>query len=75
MNAFYSTPTEYTRAKLSYPEAWPSVNGSDGFPYADGPHAYWAGFFSSRAALQGYVRSCSSQFQALKQLQVGSPPR
>ena len=72
VNAFYSTPTEYARAKLSYPVTWPSVNGSDGFPYADGPHSYWAGFFTSRPALKGYVRACSAQFQALKQLQVWS---
>lgn len=72
VNAFYSTPTEYARAKLSYPVTWPSVNGSDGFPYADGPHSYWSGFFTSRPALKGYVRACSAQFQALKQLQVWS---
>ena len=70
VNLFYSTPTEYTRAKLSYPITWPSVIGSDGFPYADGPHAYWSGFFTSRPALKGYVRACSAYFQSMKQLQV-----
>lgn len=28
----------------------------DFFPYADGPHKFWTGFFSSRPALKRYER-------------------
>ncbi len=38
--------------------------------YADGPHSYWTGYFTSRPALKGYVRDTSSFHQAARQLQV-----
>ena len=74
---FYSTPQDYARTKLAYPFAWPLKvpSDSDGFPYADGPHSYWTGFLSSRAALKGYVRTTSTTFQALKQIQAAHLPR
>lgn len=28
----------------------------DFFPYADGPHMFWTGYFSSRPALKRYER-------------------
>lgn len=74
VNMFYSTPQEYARAKLAYPVTWPSKVNDDGFPYADGPHSYWTGFFSSRQALKGYVRDTSSYFQAAKQIQAIAKP-
>lgn len=43
-------------------------------PYADGPHAMWSGYFTSRPALKGYVRDTSSVFQASKQLQFFAAP-
>jgi len=75
-NMFYSTPQQYARTKLAYPITWPSKlpSDSDGFPYADGPHSYWTGYLTSRAALKGYVRSSSSTFQALKQIQAALAP-
>lgn len=39
----------------------------DFFPYADGPHMFWTGYFSSRPALKRYER-LSYNF-----LQVGRP--
>jgi hypothetical protein len=76
VNMFYSTPQFYARTKLAYPISWPSKSpqDSDGFPYADGPHSYWTGYLSSRAALKGYIRSSSNIFQALKQIQAVTGP-
>jgi hypothetical protein len=75
-NMFYSTPAQYARTKIAYPISWPSKlpADSDGFPYADGPHSYWTGFLTSRAALKGYVRTASNAFQALKQFQAAFKP-
>lgn len=33
-----------------------SVKKDDFFPYADGPHMFWTGYFSSRPALKRYER-------------------
>lgn len=39
-------------------------------PYADSPHAFWSGYFSSRPALKGYIRDTSTVFQVGKQMQA-----
>jgi len=31
--------------------------------YADHPNAYWTGYFTSRPALKGYVRTMSGYYQ------------
>ena len=36
----------------------------DFFPYADGPHQFWTGYFTSRPALKRYIRDTSALFQA-----------
>ena len=52
----YSSPAEYVAAKRSESHVtWPVTTG-DFFPYADGPHQFWSGYFTSRPALKGYVR-------------------
>lgn len=35
----------------------------DFFPYSDGPHQFWTGYFSSRPALKGYERLSSGFLQ------------
>jgi hypothetical protein len=65
----YSTPYEYTLAKLASNVTFP-VKTDDFFPYADGPHSYWTGYFTSRAALKRYVRSLSSYWTASRQIQL-----
>ncbi|KAL6078171.1 carbohydrate binding [Balamuthia mandrillaris] len=56
----YSTPSLYIKAVHEVAESrnitW-SVKTDDFFPYADYAHAYWTGYFTSRPALKGYVRS------------------
>jgi hypothetical protein len=69
VNAFYSTPSIYTRAKLQAGKTY-SLDTYDEMPYSDSDHSYWSGYFVSRAALKGYVRESSSVFQAAKQVQV-----
>ena len=45
----------------------------DFFPYADEPHAVWSGYFTSRPALKGYVRSSSNILQSCRQLEIQAP--
>ncbi len=47
-----------------------TVKTDDFFPYADWPHAFWTGYFTSRPALKGYVRKGSGFLQASRQLDV-----
>jgi alpha-mannosidase len=80
VNAFYSTPDAYLDAKRS--TRWGSSAGDDAadpaaalpvrrddlFPYADGAHAYWAGYFSSRPGLKRHARTASAYLAAARQL-------
>lgn len=51
----YSTPTKYMDAVHAADLTW-EVKSDDFFPYADCPHCYWSGYFTSRPALKRYVR-------------------
>jgi len=51
VNALYSTPSIYARAKIASVKL--PVRTDDMFPYADDAHAVWAGYFTSRPALKG----------------------
>ena len=68
---FYSTPTQYLQAKLRSNVSWP-LKTDDLFPYADGPHSYWTGFFTSRPALKRYIRLNSAFLQVARQIEVWS---
>ncbi|EXC35339.1 Lysosomal alpha-mannosidase [Morus notabilis] len=68
VNALYSTPSLYTDAKYAANETWP-LKTDDYFPYADSQNAYWTGFFTSRAALKGYVRILGGYYLAARQLE------
>jgi hypothetical protein len=56
----YSTPSDYIEG-LKYGvknpkfEGWP-VKTDDFFPYADGKHKYWTGYFTSRSNLKKNIR-------------------
>jgi alpha-mannosidase len=69
VNALYSTPSIYTDAKYAADEIWPVKTG-DFFPYADKANTYWTGYFTSRPALKGYVRTMSAYFMAARQLEL-----
>ncbi|KAK3003363.1 hypothetical protein RJ639_020183, partial [Escallonia herrerae] len=68
INALYSTPSIYTDAKYAANEYWP-LKAGDFFPYADRENAYWTGYFTSRPAFKGYVRTMSAYYLAARQLE------
>ena len=65
----YSTPSIYLDALHAAGETW-SVKTDDFFPYADAPWSYWTGYFTSRPALKGYVRTSNNVLQACKQMET-----
>mmetsp|Transcript_56397 Transcript_56397/g.134643 ORF Transcript_56397/g.134643 Transcript_56397/m.134643 type:complete len:987 (-) Transcript_56397:208-3168(-) len=69
VHAFYSTPGMYVDAKKSEKITWP-MKEDDFFPYADGPHQFWTGYFTSRPTLKRYIRDTSAFFQVAKQISV-----
>eukprot|EP00301_Raphidiophrys_heterophryoidea_P000324 c10160_g2_i1.p1 GENE.c10160_g2_i1~~c10160_g2_i1.p1 ORF type:complete len:1006 (+),score=235.35 c10160_g2_i1:43-3018(+) len=75
LNVFYSTPSLYAKAVLQEAKAkgltFPPKS-DDFFPYGDGPHAYWTGYFTSRPALKRYERYAMAYLQACKQIEATS---
>ncbi|XP_051024475.1 lysosomal alpha-mannosidase-like [Acomys russatus] len=73
VNVLYSTPTcylwELNKANLTW-----SVKEDDFFPYADGPHMFWTGYFSSRPALKRYERLSYNFLQVCNQLEALTGP-
>ncbi|BFZ17312.1 hypothetical protein BsWGS_20353 [Bradybaena similaris] len=67
VNLLYSTPSCYLKQVNNNNLTW-ATKEDDFFPYADHPHAFWTGYFTSRAALKGYVRVVNSFFQSVKQV-------
>jgi len=68
VKVFYSTPLRYVEAKQKESQVkWP-LKEDDFFPYADGPHKFWTGYFTSRPALKRYIRDTSAFFQVAKQI-------
>ncbi|XP_066472931.1 lysosomal alpha-mannosidase [Tiliqua scincoides] len=69
VNVLYSTPScylwELNKANMSW-----SVKYDDFFPYADGPHKFWTGYFTSRPALKRYERLSNNFLQVCNQLEV-----
>ena len=73
LRLLYSTPSIYVEAvnevakqqAITFP-----LKTDDFFPYADFPHAYMTGYFSSRSALKGYVRTCTSFLHTVEALQA-----
>lgn len=58
-HVMYSDPNRYLASKLaeSTTVEWPVLDGSDFFPYADDPHKFWTGYFTSRPNLKRCIRS------------------
>ncbi|KAK7113104.1 lysosomal alpha-mannosidase-like [Littorina saxatilis] len=67
VNVLYSTPSCYTyhvnKAGKTY-----TTKEDDFFPYPIRPHSFMTGYFTSRAALKGYIRRTNNFFQVIKQL-------
>lgn len=67
------TPSSYMDAKLSYfsqvhPTDVPVKLFDDFLPYADGPHMYWTGFYTSRPTLKRFIRIAGGFYVAVRQL-------
>ncbi|NXB04666.1 MA2B1 mannosidase, partial [Cnemophilus loriae] len=73
VHALYSTPSCYLRELHRANLTWP-LKMDDFFPYSDGPHQFWTGFFSSRPALKGYERLSSGFLQICSQLEALAGP-
>ncbi|XP_059848318.1 lysosomal alpha-mannosidase [Hypanus sabinus] len=69
VNALYSTPSCYLQELNKANLTW-SVKTDDFFPYADGPHQFWTGYFTSRPALKRYERLSNNFLQICNQLEV-----
>nr|XP_058918757.1 lysosomal alpha-mannosidase isoform X1 [Kogia breviceps] len=73
VNVLYSTPACYlwqlNKANLTW-----SLKEDDFFPYADGPHMFWTGYFSSRPALKRYERLSYNFLQVCNQLEALAGP-
>uniref|UniRef100_G3U4S0 Lysosomal alpha-mannosidase n=1 Tax=Loxodonta africana TaxID=9785 RepID=G3U4S0_LOXAF len=73
IHVLYSTPAcylwELNKANLSW-----SVKQDDFFPYADRPHNFWTGYFSSRPALKRYERISYNFLQVCNQLEALTGP-
>ncbi|XP_078495203.1 lysosomal alpha-mannosidase [Ciona intestinalis] len=69
MTLFYSTPSCYLYA-LNHANVMWNVKSDDFFPYADAPHQYWTGYFTSRPGLKGYVRESNKYLQVCNQLET-----
>lgn len=66
---FYSSPNEWTDAVTSNGQSFP-LRTDDLMPYADSGHSYWGGYFTSRAALKGYIRQMTGVQTTARSLQV-----
>ncbi|NXL71769.1 MA2B1 mannosidase, partial [Leptocoma aspasia] len=73
VHALYSTPSCYLRELHRANLTWP-LKTDDFFPYSDGPHQFWTGYFSSRPAFKGYERLSSGFLQICSQLEALAGP-
>ncbi|EGD74140.1 hypothetical protein PTSG_06149 [Salpingoeca rosetta] len=67
VNAFYSTPTIYTKWKHKAGLKW-EARYDDVMPLADNAHHYWSGYFTSRQSLKKYLRVMSNLLTSSRQL-------
>jgi lysosomal alpha-mannosidase len=67
VNAFYSTTACYLYSLYTANMTW-STKSDDFFPYADQPHTFWTGYFTSRPAFKKYVRQTNNFFQAIRHI-------
>ena len=53
----YSTLSDYFDAVAAEEVAWSTWPAKDWFPYYDFEASWWTGYFTSRSALKGFIRS------------------
>ena len=67
MTLHYSTPSHYIEDLQRENIKWPTKY-DDMFPYADGPDAFWSGFFSCWANDKSYIRRGSHSLHSANKL-------
>ncbi|KYO34592.1 lysosomal alpha-mannosidase [Alligator mississippiensis] len=73
VHVLYSTPSCYLWALNQANLTW-SLKHDDFFPYADGPHQFWTGYFTSRPSFKRYERLSNNFLQVCKQLEALAGP-
>ncbi|XP_046293708.1 lysosomal alpha-mannosidase isoform X1 [Marmota monax] len=73
IHVLYSTPACYLWELHKANLTW-SVKKDDFFPYADGPHMFWTGFYTSRPALKRFERLSYKFLQVCNQLEALAGP-
>lgn len=71
MNVFYSTPSCYLNALHESNIEWPEKT-EDYFPYANDPHAYWSGYYTSRPTSKRFERTGNEFLQICKKLSASA---
>mgnify|MGYP000849733300 FL=1 len=71
IKAYFSTPRNYSESV--YQETLKknvtfSEKTDDFFPYQDVPHAYWTGYFTSKADMKGMIRAASKYLQGVRKI-------
>ncbi|CAH2272891.1 voltage-dependent P Q-type calcium channel subunit alpha-1A [Pelobates cultripes] len=69
VNVFYSTPSCYLNSLNRANMSWP-IKTDDFFPYADGAHMFWTGYFTSRPTFKRYERLSNNFLQVCNQLEA-----
>ncbi|KAM4749190.1 lysosomal alpha-mannosidase [Rhinophrynus dorsalis] len=69
VNVMYSTPSCYLNALHRANLSWP-IKTDDFFPYADGAHMFWTGYFTSRPTFKRYERLSNNFLQVCNQLEA-----
>ncbi|CAB3374915.1 Hypothetical predicted protein [Cloeon dipterum] len=69
INLLYSTPSCYLQAVHRADKVW-KTKSDDLFPYADGDHSFWTGYYTSRPTLKYMERRGNNLLQVCKQLSV-----
>lgn len=67
VNIFYSTVACFLYALNRENQSWP-LKTDDFFPYADEPHRFWSGYFTSRPSLKLNVKKTSNYMQVVRHL-------
>lgn len=66
----YSLVSEFFAALHAQNLTWSTRGAEDFFPYIDTGKTYWTGYFTSRSALKGYVRSREAVARTAEMLHV-----
>ena len=68
MKMIYSTPSQYFKSVLESGAEFEKHSNYDFFPYGDGPHCYWTGYFSTRPNTKGLIKQLGLYLNAANRL-------